>query len=388
MADPPRAPKNADAFSLHSTGHDSAVHVDDHREPHWTPPPPPAVPADVAAPAQALAQSDHGDDDDDDDENAPHEYVSDSGFDSESLLGDETDTLASSIMNYRIENGRQYHAYRDGAYWGPNDEVAKEILDFAHHMYLLTLDKKLHLAPIANPQRILDAGTGTGIWAIDMADQYPSATVVGTDLSPIQPEWVPPNCVFEIDDVTLDWTFPPNHFDFVHVRELFGCVPDWDFFFAQAYDHIAPGGWIEIVEHGVHPRCDDGTMGEDHFFHTWGKTVVGLSEKWGKSFTIWEEAKERLEKAGFVDVTEVTYKWPMNGWPTDRKMKDIGRWNQLRLHEGVESFMLRLLTQVGGWSVARAQLFLAQLRTELKNYKVHAYLPGTVVYGRKPLRST
>jgi hypothetical protein len=91
---------------------------------------------------------------------------SDSAFDSGSLLGDETNSLASSILNHRIENGRQYHAYRDGAYWGPNDELAKEILDFAHHMYLLTLDQKLHLAPLQNPQTILDCGTGTGIWAI------------------------------------------------------------------------------------------------------------------------------------------------------------------------------------------------------------------------------
>jgi hypothetical protein len=56
--------------------------------------------------------------------------------------------------------------YRDGAYWGPADELAKEILDFAHHMYLLTLDHKLHLAPLRDPQTILDCGTGTGIWAI------------------------------------------------------------------------------------------------------------------------------------------------------------------------------------------------------------------------------
>ncbi|KAF2636676.1 S-adenosyl-L-methionine-dependent methyltransferase [Massarina eburnea CBS 473.64] len=310
----------------------------------------------------------------------------DSGFDSGSLLGDETDTLASSIVNYRMENGRQYHAYRDGAYWGPNDEHAKEILDFAHHMYLLTLDRKLHLAPINNPQRILDVGTGTGIWAIDMADQYPGAMVIGTDLSPIQPEWVPPNCIFEIDDVSLDWTFPPQHFDFVHIRELFGCIPDWDFFFAQAYDHVAPGGWIEIVEHSVHPMCDDGSMPPDHFYNEWGKTVIELGEKFGKSFTIWSDAKEKMERAGFVDVKEVRYKWPMNGgswW--QGKERDVGRWNQLRLHEGIEGFMIRLLTQIGGWSVARTQLFLAQMRKELRNYKVHAYLPGTVVYGRKPV---
>jgi SAM-dependent methyltransferase len=37
--------------------------------------------------------------------------------------------------------------------------------------------------------RVLDAGTGTGMWAIDFADEYvdTGAQVVGNDLSPIQP---------------------------------------------------------------------------------------------------------------------------------------------------------------------------------------------------------
>lgn len=41
----------------------------------------------------------------------------DSAYDSESLLGDDTVTLATYITDYRYENGRRYHAYRDGAYW-------------------------------------------------------------------------------------------------------------------------------------------------------------------------------------------------------------------------------------------------------------------------------
>jgi len=209
-----------------------------------------------------------------------------------------------------------------------------------------------------------------------MADQYPSATVIGTDLSPIQPEWVPPNCQFEIDDVTLEWTFPPDHFDFIHIRELFGCIPDWDFFFQQAYNHTKPGGWIEIVEHSVQPIASDGSVGPDHFLTLWGQTVIEMGEKFGKSFTIWNESEERMKKAGFVDVTVVNYIWPINGWSKDRKLKNLGRWNQLRLHEGIEGFMLRLLTQVGGWSVARAQLFLAEMRKALKDYKTHAFLPG------------
>lgn len=215
-------------------------------------------------------------------------------------------------------------------------------------MYNLTLDRKLHLAPLQSPHNILDLGTGTGIWAIDMADAYPTAHVLGTDLSPIQPDFIPPNCEFEIDDATLEWTFPENHFDFIHLREMFGSIGDWDQLFAQAFRHTKPGGWIEIVEHSVEPACDDGTMRPGHFYEEWGRTVVACGERLGKSFRIWEEAKGHMERAGFESVTEVRYKWPMNGWSSDPKHKDIGRWNQLRLHDGVEGFMLRLLTTVLG----------------------------------------
>lgn len=88
---------------------------------------------------------------------------------------------------------------------------------------------------------------------------------------------------------------------------------------------------------------------------------------------------EHLEKAGFVDIVEVTYSWPMNGWPKkNHKLRNIGRWNQLRLHNGIEGFMLRLLTNVGGWSYEESQLFLASMRNAVKDYSCHAYLPGLV----------
>lgn len=119
-------------------------------------------------------------------------------------------------------------------------------------MYALTLGG-LHLAPLRRPSQILDIGTGTGIWAIEMADTYPDAQVTGTDLSPIQPDLVPPNCVFEIDDATLDWTWDDGHFDFVHVREMFGSIRDWPAFFAEARRCTKPGGWVEIVEHSTCP---------------------------------------------------------------------------------------------------------------------------------------
>lgn len=52
-------------------------------------------------------------------------------------------------------------------YWAPNDEQQNEGLNLLHNCLLMTMDDKLFLAPIGdNPQRVLDLGTGTGIWAM------------------------------------------------------------------------------------------------------------------------------------------------------------------------------------------------------------------------------
>ncbi|KAJ4025885.1 hypothetical protein NW761_014504 [Fusarium oxysporum] len=123
---------------------------------------------------------------------APDEDVQD---DRDSSIGDDatssTASLSSSILDFRHENGRTYHAYKDGKYHLPNDERENDRLDLQHNLFLLTFDNKLGLSPPNLPdskvKRVLDLGTGTGIWAIDFGDDHPEAEVTGVDLSPIQP---------------------------------------------------------------------------------------------------------------------------------------------------------------------------------------------------------
>ncbi|KAH8704059.1 S-adenosyl-L-methionine-dependent methyltransferase [Talaromyces proteolyticus] len=296
----------------------------------------------------------------------------------------DTTSLKSEITSYRYENGRRYHAYREGEYWGPNDEQQNEQLDIAHHMFTLLLENKLFLAPIdAHVQRVLDVGTGTGIWAIDFADEFPSAEVIGTDLSPIQPALIPPNLRFEIDDATYDWTYPRNFFDLVHVRSLYGAIADWPAFYTEVLTHLKPGGWFDQLEMSIQFRSHEGTITDDHVLAVWSRTFIEAGERFGKTFRIADLAKEYLKNAGFVNVVETKYELPVGGWSSNRHMKKLGKWNLVHCEEGIEGWAMALLTRVMGWTYEEVQVFLAQMRKGLRDPDTHAYFDVVCVYGQK-----
>lgn len=67
--------------------------------------------------------------------------------------------------------------------------------------------------------RVLDIGTGTGIWACDYAEGHPTATVIGTDLSLIQPAYSPLNCHFVREDAEEEWMHNLP-FNYIHLRMM------------------------------------------------------------------------------------------------------------------------------------------------------------------------
>lgn len=102
---------------------------------------------------------------------AVDDHVYGSGDDGDSITDSfrtETTSITSSAFDYEYANGRRYHSYRAGQYLLPNDEEEQDRLDMVHHAWRLFWNGKLTQVPLKKPKRVLDVGTGTGIWAIDL----------------------------------------------------------------------------------------------------------------------------------------------------------------------------------------------------------------------------
>lgn len=266
----------------------------------------------------------------------------------------------------------------------PNDEDEQDRMDLVHHVYSILLDGKLHLAPIdENPQRVLDLGTGTGIWAIDFADEHPSAEVIGNDLSPIQPEWNPPNCTFEVDDYEDEWLYR-TEFDFIHARELEACVGDEDLLLQRAFRHIRSNGYVELQGVDARFESDDGTLDKGPNAKLWMKHLIEACAKFGKPVDCADKWKHRLIKAGFVDVQQELRKLPIGPWPKDPKLKELGRYQAIQESKVIDSYTPKLFEYALGWSADEIQVLMAQVKNELRDPAIHLYLPVYFVWGRKP----
>lgn len=300
----------------------------------------------------------------------------DSAVDAGSVLS--TESLTSSILEYRELHGRTYANAKTGDYWGPNDERQSEGLDLIHNALTLLLGDKLFLAPIdkEHPGRVLDIGTGTGIWAMDFADEFPSSEVIGTDLSPMQPSWVPPNLKFEVDDCLMEWTWPENHFDFVHVRCMYGSIPDWTDLNTKILKHLKPGAYYEHLEIGCQAMSDHVEIPPDHIFCTWANTFYEAGEKMGRPFTICidGESKKHMEAAGFIEIHETRLKLPVNSWAKDPKLKKAGTMFHYALDRDMEGFSMYICTQILGWQKEEVHVLVAKMRQAIRNKSNCAYI--------------
>ena len=301
--------------------------------------------------------------------------IDDEGY-AESTTTSYVTSIASEVSKGILENDRIYPSYGKHNYGMPVDEEEMDRMDLQHRKYELCLGDRHFLAPIGDsPQKILDLGTGTGIWALDIADLFPSASVTGVDIAPIQPKWVAPNCQFEIEDVEANWTWKPNSFDFIHLRDPLYMIHDWPRFLQQVYDHLRPGGYFEIACIHPQPLSDDGSMPTDSGFKLICDKLVEASTQFGTPCNLSPQFRGYLLDAGFVDVSENIFKIPSSPWPKDPRLKRIGALEMMNVIAGATAFGLRAFEQVFGWTKIQTELAVIEFKRDVKNRNYHQYCP-------------
>ncbi|KAL9618870.1 MAG: hypothetical protein Q9160_006460 [Pyrenula sp. 1 TL-2023] len=305
-----------------------------------------------------------------------------------------TSSVDDSVTNYVREYGRSYHRYKDGSYILPCDEPEKDRLDRRYALNKFIWDGNIHHAPLANPHKILDLGTGTGIWPMEMAELYPDCHITGTDLSAIQPNIVPPNVHFEIDDASeSDWGRPLNSFDFVRMSYLLGCFSSYQSVMRTAYQHLVPGsGWIECIELDPMPRADDDSLATaeaapgGYAFAEHMNRLEEAATEWTdppKSIRIAHRMSTWMRQVGYVDVHESIYKIPISPWPKDKKLKLAGRVYEEICCDGMAGYSYRLLGQMG-MNKEEMEVLLVDVRKAVRRRDVHAWNALHVVWGRRP----
>ncbi|KAI2467618.1 S-adenosyl-L-methionine-dependent methyltransferase [Annulohypoxylon bovei var. microspora] len=292
-------------------------------------------------------------------------------------------SVSSSIYRHSYENGRRYHKYRYGTYPIPNDETEQNREDMKHVAILELTRGKNFFAPVGDhPQKIIDLGTGTGTWAIEVADMFTGAEIVGCDLSPIQPFWVPSNVRFIIDDIEDEWVHGDN-WDLIHIRQVFPAIQDPPGVCEQSFSHLRPGGWIEVQDFGGIVKCDDDTLPIDSLLTQFYDMTTEALSKRGIRWTIANNIEEVLRDVGFVNIQCKRFKCPIGIWPKAKRLRLVGLYMKSAFGDLIDALAPRIFPVLSK-SPQQMKEFLTSAQDELQTTNAHIYLDYFFWYAQKP----
>lgn len=299
------------------------------------------------------------------------------------------------------ENGRWYCGFRKGIYMYPIDEVCAfqcvnkrvvsdldsqtemdrmDLLNEAINRARKQQSHKHPFPPGENELRILDLGTGTGIWAIAMADQYPKAEVIGMDLANIQPQTIPPNLRFKVPrDWESPWSYGQDSFDLIHLRLGCGAVSSWPELFHNILMHLKPRtGRLEWVEVDYEPRnAGNVPFPRELALQKWYNYLKDATMRVERNMEYPHANKALLQRQGFVDIQEEIIRLPLREWPSNRPTstheRELGRWWGTALHDGLEALSLQPFHKLFHWTPAVIRRFIEDVKADIRDRRYFIY---------------
>lgn len=169
-----------------------------------------------------------------------------------------------------------------------------------------------------------------------MAQQYPSATVYGVDISNVPPfSGTPDNVEYITADIKSladsdDERIKEGELDYIYQRLLICGMTDWPGYIRQMAKLLKPGGYLEIHDYAEiwYKRSspsgeDDQNLSKDW---KWQQEMRRGAKQLGLDLDIGLNAKQLMEDAGLADVEVVKYQVPFGDWLIEEKpeTKKIG----------------------------------------------------------------
>lgn len=270
----------------------------------------------------------------------------------------------------------------------PNDDLEQLRMALLHQVFLHVLNHELTTVHLEDPKHVLDIGTGTGEWAIRMAELHPKCEIVGTDISAIaETKGVPMNVFFEIEDAE-EWERLPDLYDLVHFRGMEGAFEDWRLMYENVFYSLKPGGYIEVQDLDTVNGLDRfmSTFGPDSIVYSLHRDLAIASEKSGRRLGVANMDPQYFTDAGYVDVKVTRYEIPITV-----AEKTAGKIWLIACLDAFEAMCLRLLTEYMDWDPDDCKAACEEAARELANLakdpdkSMGLLVNMVVVTARKPL---
>ncbi|KAI8055996.1 S-adenosyl-L-methionine-dependent methyltransferase [Syncephalis plumigaleata] len=283
----------------------------------------------------------------------------------------------AATARFSYNRSRRHPAMATSSYFMPTDSAEMDRLDYQHYLLLTVVGAK-HLSPIKRPKRILDVGTGTGIWMLEMAADYPDCEFIGIDIAPLQPEAVlPANCQFRIKNVVdaAGIPYPDNTFDFIHHRLLLLglTLRDWPDYIYDCVRTLNSGGWLEISEMAGY-MINSGAYGERIY-----KIVQKLTQALDIEVSVVLNVDQFMERAQLQNISIEVFKIPIGSWGGQI---GIMAWNNYR---SALLSVAPLLASIEGVPESEIIALIDAAAQEVNNNQ--CYCEYYCYYGQKPLCS-
>ncbi|PTB55017.1 hypothetical protein M431DRAFT_85012 [Trichoderma harzianum CBS 226.95] len=228
------------------------------------------------------------------------------------------------------EHGRFYGSWKPGKYLFPIDKEELNRLDIFHKFFMVAREDRISEAPLdkEGQPRIMDLGTGTGIWAFNLVEDFAQdAQVLAVDLNQIQPAL-----------------------------------------------HLLPGGHIEHIEVDWTPQWEDDNIPTHSALREWAHLFQRAMRRYQRNVTVsCEVARDNMEAAGFTDFTETTMRCYVNPWSPERHTRETARWFNLALSLGLEAMSMMPMIDKLGMTKEDIQDLCNRVKKEICILRYHAY---------------